>query len=255
MKKIIAILTFLILCSAVQSYAVDPKFIGLMKQTAVAKFCTNEANDICIDYESNSDCTDGELEKTDNSASSFTYGITDASSKLSCVSTTQKKNGSKSMSHAGSAIGYLTVAAAYNSISGGFWFNVPNLADWGGSIKILEVMNSVPANPAYIAMERAGTSTPRFYVYTNSQTTIATDVTAGNWYWVAWKYVKNDKMYLGVYDSTGTQISNSPISGTEATNTAAATIRWGNDSTVAGVSYIDDFAIDFTNAEFPLTPY
>ena len=144
MKRLVFIFAFLLCCSAIQVQARGiMTMCGAGVPVAVTKYCTNESNDICIDFESNSDCTDGELEKTDNNASSQTYVLSDGSSKLSCASTDAEKVGSKGMSWAGGASSYIGIGdLSVSSVSGGMWFYAGAIDQWSYGSKLVEVRSS-----------------------------------------------------------------------------------------------------------------
>ena len=82
-------------------------------------------------------------------------------------------------------------------------------------------------------------------------------IDADTWYWICLKYVRNDKAYVQVFNTSLVSLG---VSSNAMTGSQAVTFfRFGNGTPHGAMpagkkTYYDSIVVDYTNAKFPLGP-
>jgi hypothetical protein len=264
MKRLIFLIAVLFLCSTIQANAAAISAVcgGARVIAAGAK---NITADFWMTFESNSDCTVTELDKSDGVAGAHWDDLVDTQSKMNCVSTSATKNLTSTVNSTtvtgtkGLAIDYSATAttavkyyfpASTNSFSIGFWYYTPTQQNYN-NVALFYAINSDSAVFATlygdVGADGGGSTKIKFGTSTSYIT-----VTTATWYWVTAQFVKNSTCTINIYtDDIGTSLVGT--TSFSATDFAFIGINLGTAAySVATTGYYDNILMDTINATFPL---
>jgi len=209
--------------------------------------------DVWVDFESNTDCTDAQIDATDHTAVgswSNTVG------NLGCVSTAAKVHGDKGAAGAAAAggVGRLKyiLPASIGAASLGFWFKSGSgYAGWGVANQIILVVILEDESLFYLGEgTNSGTNARELYG-TGADAITISDST---WYWITVGCTQNDVCEWALYNTSDAQVGATQENAIG--NYYIDSIQIGSESGISATDlYYDDLVMDFTDATFPLGPY
>jgi hypothetical protein len=151
-------------------------------------------------------------------------------------------------------------AAGHDNISFGFWFQIST--EFIGSYKehdLLVIKNVFGNGESYVKIA-VNNATDLEIVPFNPDNGYGSHVHISDdtWYWITVKHVRNDKLYLRVYDTSGAQVE-SEVSIALSADRASEWFSFGSYIGTDGAHFnetllFDDLIVDWTDATFPLGP-
>ncbi|MDW5265028.1 MAG: Ig-like domain-containing protein, partial [Edaphobacter sp.] len=144
--------------------------------------------------------------------------------------------------------------AQQSSFSIGLWYKTGEAVPWSsGPFFVLFYNNSF--GPMIRLSDEKSPYTNVRQIQVSPLNQAVAGVADDTWYWITMKWTQNSQGTMSVYDKSLNLIGT--VTFTDAFNVPVQAIRLGNSGSVpepGAVSYIDDFIVDYTHANFPLLP-
>ncbi|WP_174237995.1 Ig-like domain-containing protein, partial [Granulicella sp. L56] len=144
--------------------------------------------------------------------------------------------------------------AQQSSFSIGLWYKTGEAVPWSSGPFFVLFYNNSFGPMIRLSDERSPYTNVRQIQVSPLNQAVA-GVADDTWYWITMKWTQNSQGTMSVYDKSLSLIGT--VNFTDTFNVPVQAIRLGNPGSVpepGAVSYIDDFIVDYTHANFPLLP-